>query len=439
MATLTHSFEGGSNADGQTVTQSTSGASATLAGVTSTYVLDSDFAAHGTLSAYAAPTATTTRIWWTGSAQRVLIRGYLRVAGLPTSDWFLLWAQSAGTVVGRALLNSTGKARVSTTGSVARATAPSNFPTLDFTRVELLVDAGTSTADGSVRLAYYDGDDTTPIWDSGLVTGINTSGGAALDSFYFGQANTTNAHWWDDLGVRTDGDAVWGAWPAGNTVPTVDAGVNQNVAAAATVNLASTAADSDGTIASRAWTFDYPTSGAPSLTGGSTANASFTAGAAGSLYVLRHTVTDNDGASAFDTVEIRVPSTGDLRPLPGDGTVVGTWTALGAAATRGAALADESDTTAVVSPLASGTEASVRVRLAPSTTRTAANVVLRIDQDVAGTVVATARLYEGASLRQSWTVTTSTAIANQTLALSSGTLSAIGDWGNLFLELAVSA
>jgi len=223
-----------------------------------------------------------------------------------------------------------------------------------------------------------------------------------------------------------------------NLPPTVTVGSNQDVSAGATVSLTSTASDSDGTVASRLWTFDYPTSGAPTLTGSTSANASFTAGAVGNLYILRHTATDNLGATGYATMEVRVPTGGTIAPLAGAGTGAGTWTNTGGAGSEGVALNDASDSTYVESATASGTEQNRRWRLNPSSVRTSGTITVRVAQDISGTIVAKVRLFEGSTQRQEWTITTTTSIADQTVTLSGGTISAITDWGNLYVEVAVT-
>jgi L-fucose isomerase-like protein len=91
-----------------------------------------------------------------------------------------------------------------------------------------------------------------------------------------------------------------------NVVPTANAGADQTVNENSPVALAGSGADSDGTIASYSWTQTGGTS--VSLSGGSTATASFTAPATMSDTVLsfRLTVTDNSGASSSATTSVTV-------------------------------------------------------------------------------------------------------------------------------------
>jgi hypothetical protein len=219
----------------------------------------------------------------------------------------------------------------------------------------------------------------------------------------------------------------------------VTVGTNQNVASGATVNLTATGSDTDGSIASYAWSYDYPASGGPTLTGGTTASPSFTAGSAGSLYILRCTVTDDGGATGFATVEVRVPLAAgtSARPLPMDGTGTGTWVNTGGAATEGAALADESDTTYVVSPAVSATAVTRRWRIAPTNVFSGATFVVRAGTDItATTATAVLKVYEGSTLRQTGTSATAAfTAADLTLTLTSGTVAAITDPGNVYLQI----
>lgn len=229
--------------------------------------------------------------------------------------------------------------------------------------------------------------------------------------------------------------------PAVNVPPTVTSITpNQNVAAGATVNLAATVADTDGTIASQAWTYDYPASGGPALTGGTTLTPSFTAGSAGALYVLRCTVTDNDGGTGFATTEVRVPvaAGSELTPLAAYGGTGAAVTNTGGAASEEAALADgtlgsPNDTTYLLFAAATAIEVERRWRLKPSVPLNSLVVTPRVAQDVAGTLVSKVRIYEGNTLKAEWTLAAaSTSFGNQTLTMTSVQCAAVGDWGNLW-------
>lgn len=91
-----------------------------------------------------------------------------------------------------------------------------------------------------------------------------------------------------------------------NIAPVANAGADQQVLENATVTLSGSGSDSDGTVASWAWSqLSGPT---VTLTDGSTAIATFTAPSADTTQSLefRLQVTDNQGATATDTVIIEV-------------------------------------------------------------------------------------------------------------------------------------
>ena len=100
-----------------------------------------------------------------------------------------------------------------------------------------------------------------------------------------------------------------------NQSPVADAGQDQTISAIATATLdGSGSSDSDGSIASFSWT---QTAGpSVTLTGADTATASFTAPAVGASTTLDFelTVTDNDGATASDTVQITVAALPPSKP-----------------------------------------------------------------------------------------------------------------------------
>jgi hypothetical protein len=91
---------------------------------------------------------------------------------------------------------------------------------------------------------------------------------------------------------------------AANIPPTVNAGSDQSITLpTSTVALSATASDSDGTIASYAWT--KVLGGAATIVSPSSASTNITGLVAGS-YTFRCTVTDDDGASTADDVVITV-------------------------------------------------------------------------------------------------------------------------------------
>jgi len=95
----------------------------------------------------------------------------------------------------------------------------------------------------------------------------------------------------------------------GNQPPSVDAGSDQSVDEGSAVTLAGTASDADGSIASLLWT--QLSGPAVSLSAADTTKAQFTAPLvdADTALEFRLTATDNQGASASDTVRVTVRDT----------------------------------------------------------------------------------------------------------------------------------
>ena len=124
------------------------------------------------------------------------------------------------------------------------------------------------------------------------------------------------------------------ATPLANIDPIADAGNNQSVAAGASVSLDGTgSSDSDGNVVSYAWT---QTAGdTVVLTGVNTSTPSFTAPSTDTAQTLtfRLTVTDDDGATDTDDVNINVAAT-VAPPMPGMETRLDTIAALDSLFTR---------------------------------------------------------------------------------------------------------
>lgn len=446
MTSYRNGFEGGT--DGAVVTTANSGGAmgdafsfAAISGA-ATRTYSSTSPSHGAMGGkLVAATGETVQLGYNIAASDMIkVAVMFRLNSLPsTNDTHILVCRNATTNGSMVRLDATNKLKVTSSGGTVLATAPSALVAGTYYRLEYVVAKGTTATDGRFMIAYYTGSGTTPIWsyDSGATT---NTGIEQFTSVRVGKQSGTNPLDMDIDEVRAEDLSTTWAFlgPVPNLDPTVTVGPNQNVTTGATVNLTSTAGDTDGTIASRQWTFDYPTSGAPALTGATSANASFTAGAAGSLYILRHTVTDDGGATASATMEVRVPLATAVSTLPDAGTVVGTFTNTGGAGSRGAALSDSSDTTYLESGTVTSTEQTVRIRLQPSAVRSTGTITVRVAQDTAGSFTTKVRLYQGNTLRQEWTIATSTSISDQAVVLSSGTLAAITDWGNLYLEISAA-
>lgn len=91
-----------------------------------------------------------------------------------------------------------------------------------------------------------------------------------------------------------------------NTPPTVNAGVNQSINTSST-SVTATASDVDGTISSYAWSQVGTTPNTATIVSPTSATTSIT-GLIGGVYTFNVTVTDDDGATASDQVQITVQS-----------------------------------------------------------------------------------------------------------------------------------
>lgn len=442
-------FEGGS--DGATLTNALSGSVASSVG-TGTTTFSAAHAAHGALGAR----------FYSGGGGNATFRRWPFAA--PTTQWqasvvLTNPGAQASTVEILGFVNSGGQRRlslqVSSTGAIALRTTAATYNMATSAqiaagvkfRLTCEVTGGSTTA--GVIVAHLYVQSSPGVWDQAVGTAISvTDANLSTDQIVgvdvgpltgLAAAYTVGA---DDIQLRDGAGSEIGDYLVPNTPPTVSAGGNQTVSGGATVNLSGTATDTDGSIVSTVWSFvSGASTGAPTLTGGNTLTPSFTAGAAPQLYTLQLVATDNLGGTATSWVEVRVAVNGstDARPLPFAAGKTGTWTRVGGSSSDGAALADESNSTYLESGAISTTEQMIRTRVEPSGARATGVLQATLAMD-SGTGNWQIRLYEGMTLRQAWTQagvgTTPTAYE---FALSSATVGAITDWGNLYIEYGVTS
>lgn len=186
---------------------------------------------------------------------------------------------------------------------------PSNNPPVANAGPEQTVDAGSVVAlngsgtdsDGAVvSYAWVQtaGPNVTLTTPNSATAGFTAPAPAAITTLTF-QLTVT-----DNQGATGTASMNVLVRPAPNQAPTANAGPDQTVATGATVTLAGSGTDSDGTIASYAWTqIAGPT---VTLNNASTATATFVMPtvSAGTVLGFQLTVTDNTGAQGTATVSI---------------------------------------------------------------------------------------------------------------------------------------
>jgi len=368
--------------------------------------------------------------WIPTAASAFAARLYLYLPSLPSAGngFFRIRTAGGGTTLLYVVITNARVEIQNTAGTMIWNSGSTTVPTGQWVRLEIKATNG-NTSTGTCDMSWYVGDSNTPI--SGLtatLTGQNfgTSNFGRMQVGRIGAFGSWASFYLDGLAYNDGATTFIG--PDANVLPTVDAGAKQDVSSGATVNLSATANDSDGSIAEVEWTFDFPTEDAPELTGEDTLTPSFTAGAEGELYILRCTVTDNDGGTASDTVEVRVPTDDDVDPLPMDGVTVSAWIRVGDAETDGAALADADDDTYTESPDYTLSEQWEEYRLRPMKPRSGLEIDYRhIETAEGGTIKV--RLMEGSTQREEWTISQSTSATTQKLTAANP--GAISDWGDI--------
>lgn len=213
------------------------------------------------------------------------------------------------------LRNSTGRLFITSDaggGTNLGETTSGLTSTSQWYRIEVYGHTGAGTTDGEIHLRAYNADSDVALSGLSLDILATNAGTATPTEGRFGRPASIGAAFtarFDNMRLRLGSETPLGQYIASvpNVPPTAGAGADQLlVDPGVTVNLTGTDSDSDGTVVTRAWT--QVSGPAVTLTGAATANASFTAPytAAGATLVFQYTATDDDGASASDTVTVTV-------------------------------------------------------------------------------------------------------------------------------------
>ncbi|MFA5387309.1 MAG: hypothetical protein WC322_02830 [Candidatus Paceibacterota bacterium] len=444
-------------ADGTAITTGNTGASVVSLGTGSTGTYRTAAKAYGTVGVrlvIAAGTSPALRFLFTGgatnnqAAYEFCTSGPNGAAsGTIVSVPVVTFRHASGTVAsinydkGNAGLNFKDGASGSILSAItfaAMTTAAGSSVTLA-TILEYSLVINNSTGVWDLK-AYLPGTPTV-VWSaSGTSTFTST---APLAGMQYGGSSDVVVTQDVDFVQLNDGLSTPIAQPATNSAPTVTiANAIQTVAAASVVTFVATGADTDGTIASYAWTVEYSSTGSnPTLTNAATDVVSVTAPAAGNLCILRCTITDNLGATGYALAEVRVPTPDSaVRALPGLASGAAGWSIVGTGTDQSTVLADSDGATLVESPDITSTATVRRFRLAPMVVRSTLAITLKgVLLTVTGPTGCKVRLGSGTTQHGEYAVAATTVSQDVTVPPTPGNqqalATAVTDWGNVWYEL----
>jgi hypothetical protein len=383
------------------------------------------------------------RLPFVGAAAAGAVSVYHRSGTLTSLD--IINVRHASGQLFRIAISGTGAIQVKdASGTVLGSTASGAWAIDRWNRIEAKWDNSGGSAAGVIDVEVYVGDDTASPTGELSLSGVNlgTAQAATMDIGSPNLFSYTGTHWFDSIQMDNGRTTFIGPYVVINQAPEVTAGPAQTVGESETATLSFSVSDLDGTIASRSTTFDFPASGGPTISGGTTNSPSFTTGSAPALYIVRHTAVDDDGAEGSATTEVRVPSSGagTSAPVPMDATAkTGTWSLEGDADTDGEALADEDDDTYLESGEISGVAQEVTVRLLPRTALASGTLTVRLATDI-GSATATVRLRRGTTVLQQWTQAVNATPTDYDFTLSGTAVSGANlDPGDLRVSVSVAS
>jgi len=227
MTVYQNTFEGGTDSTAVT-TANSGGASGDAFNAATAGISYSTTRAHeGTHSGmFTTDAATTYLAWYPGANTNFAARAY----------YYFTEANSGGEFHLTGLYEAGGNSALIfrlTSGNVLRVyknIAPTSnswaptttMPVGSWIRTELLVEQGTTSSNGRVRAAIFSGNSTTPLAESGWVTGLNLGAGTnTLAHVRFGKMVTgSNADgvFVDDIVLKTGADYT-GTWIGPSTLP----------------------------------------------------------------------------------------------------------------------------------------------------------------------------------------------------------------------------
>ncbi len=247
MVINTNSFEGGTNATAVT-TANSGGASGTAFAAATAGLNFSNTRAHGgTLSAaFTTPAASTYTAWYPGAAANMQARGYFWLDQANAGGEFHLIGiyEANGNSVMIFRLTAANVLRLyKNIAPTSNTWAPTTtMPISQWVRAELLMEQGTDTTNGRARVAIFANNSTTPLAESGWVTGLNLGAGTNTPAHVrfgkmFAGSNATGVYM-DDLEIRTGADYT-GTWIGPTVLPVVSTAYRWNTGTSAYVPLES--------------------------------------------------------------------------------------------------------------------------------------------------------------------------------------------------------
>ena len=254
-----------------------------------------------TVSVSANPTSVTaggsSTITWSSTNAATCVASGGWTGSKATSGTGSTGALSAGTLFSLTCTATNGQTGYGAVTVDVSATAP--MPTVTLTANPTSVTSGSSST-----LTWSSTNATSCTASNGWTGAKATSGTQSTGTL---TANTTYSLMCTGAGGSRTVNTTVTVTAAGNARPTANAGPDQSVASAANVSLNGTGTDTDGTIASYAWTQTMGT--AVTLSSTTMRNPTFTAPTVSADTTLRFSliVTDNGGsASTADTVNVVV-------------------------------------------------------------------------------------------------------------------------------------
>jgi hypothetical protein len=154
---------------------------------------------------------------------------------------------------------------------------------------------------------------------------------------------------------------------------------------------------------------------------------------------MSYRVQDNSSEwSTPDTCKVYVP-TSTIKAMAvtvPDDNIVESWTNEGGASSIVTAVGDASDATYGQSDTSTANPSALRLRLYPLFEPSAFSMTLRTSLSAAGTGTTTVRLYEGTTVRKTWTIVPSTTLADSVVTLTTAEIDTVTSWLDLDVDVA---